>query len=288
MSSALKRWTGLGLSAALVGGTLAACGNPEPTAGETETAISAPVPPIETSEPAAAEAGEGEGGVVFAQATTDPVIFLSILAITEAHIIAARDAHALGETDAAAEMFAHPVSEVLFESQSVFEQLGVTDFSDLLTETSAAILAGETPEQINVRADAIIAELRAAAEKVPPSDASAAHIAAGVAVDQIERAADMSGSPWRWTPMSRISMAMAFSKRARRCSWKALRRSLKKTRMSLQRSKMRSRNWKMRIQAQFVQTCSRRILPLSPSRHPMPSWRYRTRRNLTDHTLGLA
>lgn len=191
MSSALKRWTGLGLSAALVSGTLAACGNAAPVADETETALSAPVPPIETPEPAAAEAGEGEGGVIFAQATTDPVIFLSILAITEAHIIAARDAHALGETDAAAEMFAHPVSEVLFESQSVFEQLGVRDFSDLLTETSAAILAGETPQQINVRADAIIRELRAAAEKAPSSDASTARIAAGVAVDQIERAADM-------------------------------------------------------------------------------------------------
>ena len=129
--------------------------------------------------------------MVFANAVTDPVAFLSILAITEAHIIAARDAHALGENEAAAEMFAHPVSEVLFESQSVFEQLGVVDFSDLLTETSAAIFAGETPEQINVRADEIIAALRTAATKAPASDASAASVAAGVAVDQIERAADM-------------------------------------------------------------------------------------------------
>ena len=191
MTTKLKRWTQIGLSAALASGTLAACGGSEQPADPVENEITAETLPVETEEPAATEAGEGEGGVVFSQAVNDPVIFLSILAITEAHIIAARDAHALGENDAAAEMFAHPVSEVLFESQSVFEQLGVEDFSDLLTETSAAIFAGETPEQINVRADEIIAALRTAAEKAPASDASDASIAAGVAVDQIERAADM-------------------------------------------------------------------------------------------------
>ncbi len=191
MTTILNRWTHLGLSAALASGTLAACGSPEQPATPAENEITAESIPIEAPEPAATEAGEGEGGVVFAQAVNDPVIFLSILAITEAHIIAARDAHALGENEAAAEMFAHPVSEVLFESQSVFEQLGVEDFSDLLTETSAAIFAGETPEQINVRADEIIAALRLAAEKAPASDMSDAEIAGGVAVDQIERAADM-------------------------------------------------------------------------------------------------
>jgi len=191
MTTRLKRWTQLGLGAALASGTLVACGAPETTADQSEAELAAPTPPIEATDPAATEAGEGEGGVVFASAVTDPVVFLSILAITEAHIIAARDAHALGENEAAAEMFAHPVSEVLFESQSVFEQLGVTDFSDLLTETSAAIFAGETPDQINTRADEIIAALRTAATKAPASDASAASIAAGVAVDQIERAADM-------------------------------------------------------------------------------------------------
>lgn len=195
MTTSFKRWTQLGLGAALASGTLVACGSPEAPAGDTETEITAETPPA----PAAVagegegegEGGEGEGGVAISQAATDPVVFLSALAITEAHIIAARDAHALGENDAAAEMFAHPVSEVLFDIQPVFEQLGVTDFSDLLTETSAAIFAGETTEEIGVRADAIIAALRTAAEKAPATDASDASVAAGVAVDQIERAADM-------------------------------------------------------------------------------------------------
>ncbi|MEM6651595.1 MAG: hypothetical protein AAF582_03280 [Pseudomonadota bacterium] len=195
MTTSFKRWTQLGLGAALASGTLVACGSPEAPAGDTETEVTAETPPA----PAAVagegegegEGGEGEGGVAIARAATDPVVFLSALAITEAHIIAARDAHALGENDAAAEMFAHPVSEVLFDIQPVFEQLGVTDFSDLLTETSAAIFAGETTEEIGVRADAIIAALRTAAEKAPATDMSDASVAAGVAVDQIERAADM-------------------------------------------------------------------------------------------------
>ena len=196
MTTTLKRWSQLGLGLALASGTLAACGNPEPTAeapepGKAETEVATPAPAAGTDEPTATEAGEGEGGVVITDALTDPVVFLSLLAITEAHIIAARDALALGENDAAAEMFAHPVSEVLFESQEVFNQLGVADFSDKLTDTSAAIFAGESPEQINARADDIIAALRTAAEKAPSTDASAASVAAGVAVDQIERAADM-------------------------------------------------------------------------------------------------
>ena len=200
MTTSLKRWTQLGLGVALAGSTLVACGNPNASTTEAETELTADTPPIVETAGGEGEGvdgegegagGEGEGGVAIAQAATDPVIYLSALAITEAHIIAARDAHALGEIDAAAEMFAHPVSEVLFDMQPVFEQLGVIDFSDQLTETSTAIFAGETPEQIGERADGIIEALRSAATRAPSTDASAASVAAGVAVDQIERAADM-------------------------------------------------------------------------------------------------
>jgi hypothetical protein len=200
MTTRIKRWSQLGLGVALASGTLAACGTPEAPAGDAEAEIAAetPVSPATIAGEGEGESGEGEGaggegegGVAIAQAATDPVVFLSALAITEAHIIAARDAHALGETEAAAEMFAHPVSEVLFDIQPVFSQLGVADFSELLTETSAAVFAGETAEQISARSDTIIAALRTAAEKAPATDASDASVAAGVAVDQIERAADM-------------------------------------------------------------------------------------------------
>ena len=185
----------MGLSAVFVSGALTACNAPDPqeeiedVQDEGNIAIAKPITPV--YEAGEGEGGEGEGGVAISQAASDPVVYLSALAITEAHVIAARDAFVLGENEAAAEMFAHPVSEVLFDMEPVFKQLGVADFSPLLTETSAAIFAGEGPEQISMRTDTIVTALRKAAEKAPASEASTARIAAGVAVDQIGRAADM-------------------------------------------------------------------------------------------------
>ena len=137
------------------------------------------------------DGGEGEGGVSIDQAGTNPIVFLSALAITEAHIVAARDAHAAGRTDAAAEMFAHPVAEVLADIETVLQERGVEDFNDLLLNASSAVFDGETPEQIAARTDEIIATLRAAAQKAPDDGRSAAEVQAGVVADQIDRAADM-------------------------------------------------------------------------------------------------
>ena len=199
----LKPWRGLGLGTLLVTGALAGCSQP---AGGNDTSASeiaadapsstAEVPAANTGEGEAGfggegEGGEGEGGVAISAAYTDPVVYNSALAITAAHVIAARDAFAAGETEAAAEMFAHPVSEVLFDMDPVFTALGVADFSDLLTNTSAAVLAGENADQINARTDGILAALRAASAKAPQDGTSPAMIRAGVAADQINRAADM-------------------------------------------------------------------------------------------------
>lgn len=196
-----KRWTQLGLSAALAGTTLlAACGNSSETAtpvAEAPAASVAEAPAADAVEthdaPAVDAGGEGEGGVAVEQAATDPVVFRSALAITEAHIIAARDAYAVGETSAAGEMFAHPVSEVLFDVGPYLQERGVENFDDLLLNASAAVFEGETVEQISERTDEIIATLRAAAEKAPDNGMSQARIQAGVAADQIDRAAVMYG-----------------------------------------------------------------------------------------------
>lgn len=202
MSTTLKRWTQLGLSAVMVSGTLTACGAsdkhanqspPETLApGKTDTSQqTTPTAPPYTDDGAAAGEGEGEGGVSIARAATDPIVYGSALAITEAHIIAARDAFALGKKQAAGEMFAHPVSEVLFDMQPIFKKQGVEDFSELLVDASKAVFADETLEQINARADAIIAALRKAAQKAPENGVSQTNIAAGVVADQIDRAVDM-------------------------------------------------------------------------------------------------
>jgi len=111
--------------------------------------------------------------------------------VTEAHVIAARDAFAAGKKDAAAEMFAHPAAEVLVEMDPVFAKLGVEDFKPLLTDASASVIDGKSAAEVNRHYDAIIAALRDAAGKAPDSGASEAAIASGIIADQIERASAM-------------------------------------------------------------------------------------------------
>lgn len=199
MNSTLKLWTQLGLGTALAGGLLAACGGEAGGEGATgeaggESAAVAGEGEGEGSAPAAAApaaGGEGEGGVAVADAGSDPVAYGIALAVAEAHVIAARDAYAAGKKDAAAEMFAHPASEVLVEMDPVFAKLGVKDFKPLLTDASVAVSDGKNAAEINKQYDAIIAALRGAAAKAPKSEAAEGAIATGVIADQIERASAM-------------------------------------------------------------------------------------------------
>lgn len=141
--------------------------------------------------PAQPAGGEGEGGVDFDAAATDPVVFNSALAIAEAHALAARDAYVAGRKEVAAEMFAHPVSEVLADMEAAFAARGVETMNDLFSDASAGVLAEETPEQIAAKTAAIVAALHAAAEKAPADGRPASAISAGVVSDQIDRAVDM-------------------------------------------------------------------------------------------------
>lgn len=209
MTITYKRWTGLGLTAAL----LAGCGDSEPTAAEIsadertsattteaplneETKSEAPVILGDGGEGEGGEGGEGsggeggEGGIDIDRAATDPVVYKSGLAIVEAHIIAARDAYALGKKNAAAEMFAHPVSEVLVDMEPVFEALDVQPFDQLLLEASEAAANGVSQAEMNEYADLILVQLLVAAKQAPASDKSQGEIEGHVAADQIERAVE--------------------------------------------------------------------------------------------------
>ncbi len=203
MNSTLKLWTQLGLGTALAGGLLAACGGEaggEGASGEAGAATSAATAGegeggAGEGESGAAVAtpsgGEGEGGVATADAAKDPVAYGIALAVAEAHVTAARDAYAAGKKEAAGEMFAHPVSEVLLDMDPAFAALGVKDMKPLFTAASDAALAGKPAADVNKAYDAIIAALRAAAGKAPKSDASAARVSALVIADMIERSATM-------------------------------------------------------------------------------------------------
>lgn len=182
MNSKLKLWTQLGLGTALVGGMLTACDG-----AADEGAASQVAAPQQSG----AVAGEGEGGVAVSRADSDPVAYGIALAVTEAHVVAARDAYAAGKKDAAAEMFAHPASEVLVEMDPVFTKLGVKDFKPLLTDASIAASEGKSVAEVGTAYDTIIAALRGAATKAPDNGAPATQVALGVITDQIERASAM-------------------------------------------------------------------------------------------------
>lgn len=196
MKVELKTWSTLGLATALVGAGLAGCSGEAGESGEGGEAAQLG----EAGEAGEGEGGEGgegtggeggEGGVDTVSAASDPVIYGTALAVAEAHVLAARDANRAGKTDAAAEMFAHPVSEVLLEMDPVFAELGVEDFKLLFSDASQTVLNGGSAELVDEKTAAIIATLRAAAEKAPANGASEGAVAGGIVADQIERAVAM-------------------------------------------------------------------------------------------------
>ena len=195
MKSTIKVWTGLGVATALAGAGLTGCAGEDGEGGEggVETAETGEAGEGEGGEGEGGEGGEGEGGVAVADAATNSVVYGSALAIVDAHAIAARDAYRVGKTEAAAEMFAHPVSEVLADMTPVFEQLGVADFKPAMSEASAAALKPDNAEAVESAFAAIQTALKGAAQKAPSSELSQGAVAAGVVADQIDRAAAMYG-----------------------------------------------------------------------------------------------
>jgi len=190
MQIRIRPWAQLGLGAVLAAGVVAGCEAPK-TVPVSEVAAQAATQAAHPPPAAPAQGGEGEGGVSIKAAATDAVVYATALGIVEAHVLAARDAYAAGQINAAAEMFAHPVSEILYDLRPVLEARGAEDFSNLLSEASAAVFAGEPVDQINRRTDGILAAVRAASAMAPASNRSAALICASVSADQVERAVRM-------------------------------------------------------------------------------------------------
>jgi hypothetical protein len=190
--STLKRWTALGLGAALIAG----CSQPADAdkAADQPQARQMGAGPGESGEGEGGAGGEsGEGGVNVAAAATDPTVYLSALAVVEAHIRAAAAAAEAGERQAAGEMFAHPVSEILIDMAPTFQTLGVAPFDDQLLAASQATFEGADVAALKTRADGILTTLDQAAAKAPGGTAGAA-VLAGVIADQIDRAAMQYGT----------------------------------------------------------------------------------------------
>ena len=212
MKSTLKVWTGLGVATSLAGAGLAGCAGENGEGGENgaQAAQAGEAGAGEGGEgeggegeagaTSGGEGGEGEGGVAMADAASDPVVYGAALAIVEAHALAARDAYHAGKGDIAAEMFAHPVSEVLADMDPVFAKLGAQNFiEEMQTASQAALKPGNKPA-VDKAFAAIEAALARAAAKAPPSDLGKGAVAAGIVADQIDRAIAMSGRTTRGDP----------------------------------------------------------------------------------------
>ncbi|MCB1970297.1 MAG: hypothetical protein R3D03_10810 [Geminicoccaceae bacterium] len=136
------------------------------------------------------EGGEGgEGGVEAADAASDPVVFLTALDVIAAHVIAGRDIYDAGNREAGTEMFAHAISEIYVEIESVLEELGASPFMDQLDRLLE--LAGE--QQPNARIDeaaaAVMQALDDAAGHAPASGHDEIGVEARVLAELIDRAA---------------------------------------------------------------------------------------------------
>lgn len=187
--STIKRWTALGLGAVIVAGCSEAAA-PENTQPD-QTAPAAAAGEGEGGEAGAGgESGEsGEGGVDVAAAATDPVAFLSGVTLVEAHVRAAEAAALAGQRQAAAEMFAHPVSEVLVDIAPAFQRLGVEPLDDRLIAASTDTAGGADAAKVRAQTRDVLAALDRAAARAPAGGLANPDVTARVIADLIDRAA---------------------------------------------------------------------------------------------------
>lgn len=135
------------------------------------------------------EGGEGgEGGVTAERAASDPVAYILALDVVAAHYLAGRRAYEAGETTAAAELFAHPISEIYVELEPVFQGLGVSPFREAMEEASTLALDKAPEARIATAVDRVLAAL-AAAETRAPGAGPALGIRARVVGEMVDRAA---------------------------------------------------------------------------------------------------
>lgn len=171
MAHSIRLWLGIGASILLQAADAAA--QPQtPPAGTVPDAT------------AGGEGGEGgEGGIDLDRAADDPAVFLTALDVVAAHVLAARDAHAAGAHQAAAEMFAHPIAEILVPLEGVFAARGVPAFQDRLERAVGLALDGASPDAVGAAANAVLAALDEAALRAPgdgPGLAARARVLGGM------------------------------------------------------------------------------------------------------------
>ena len=181
----IRMWVGLGSY------VLASAAVPAFSAGEQPSVEGAPVL-IAEAKPGGdgGEGGEGgEGGVSAEEAARDPAAYLLALDVMAAHYLAGRDAYAAGRTDAASEMFVHPISEIYIDLEPVLAGRGVAPFQQEM-EAAAELASKKAARQdVERAAGLVLGSLRAAAGKAPAPGAADVGVGGRVVGDLVDRSA---------------------------------------------------------------------------------------------------
>lgn len=188
-----RLWTSLS-AAALLAPSAAVALSPSAESGEKQTlATAAPAAGAATPARVQAQGGEGgeggEGGVDPERAARDPAAYLIALDVIRAHYLAGLGAYAAGDRRAAAEMFVHPIAEVYYTLEPIFEARGVPPFVDAMTEAGELAFAGADLATIREAGETVLTATEEAARHAPETARTRAAVEAAVIADMIDRAA---------------------------------------------------------------------------------------------------
>lgn len=185
-------WLGIGVSLTVPLGFAVAAGTADPTVPDATTVppLAAPLGEARADVAEGGELGEGgETGIDPERARHDALAFLTALAVIEAHYAAGLAAYEGGLQDAAAQLFAHPIAEILVELEPVLAERGAPDLGPAMER--AAILAGQGAAIDAVRAAAadVRSTLEEAARRAPETSLSATALQARLVAELLQRTA---------------------------------------------------------------------------------------------------
>lgn len=193
METKIKRWSGLGLSAAIIGSaTLAGCGSEE-TSGEGGETTEQPVAEqpvaeqvVGTADHARGEAGEsgetgeGEGGE--GGHSMEALAVENRLAFMTGHVQAGISLYRAGEASMAAPHLLHPVSETHQAERAGLDSLGFD--ASIFEAVSAALDAGKPASEIEPQLKAAEENLDAVASKAGGDPTQIIQYLMGVIVEE--------------------------------------------------------------------------------------------------------
>lgn len=149
--------------------------------------------PLREAHADAAEGGElgegGETGIDPALARHDARAFLTALAVIEAHYAAGLAAYEKGLQEAAAQLFAHPIAEILVDLEPVLAERGAPDLGPAMERAATLVAEGAPVDAVRTAAREVQSALEQAARSTPQTTLSPAALQARLVADLLQRTA---------------------------------------------------------------------------------------------------